>query len=182
MRKIMIDIESLGTKSTSVILSIGAIAFDESGHIGQGFYQRVDIDSCLQRGLTVDGKTIEWWMDQSAEARAVFTEPAKPLSAVLIDLGSAYDWNDTEIWANGSNFDIPILENAYNACGLVIPWKFWNVRDYRTVKNMFSKEFFNTVCVEPVVAHHALEDARAQALTLQALLDARHNLISEEAA
>jgi len=37
-----------------------------------------------------------------------------------------------KIWANGIDFDIPILAAAYTACNLEKPWKFYNARDVRT--------------------------------------------------
>lgn len=180
MRNIMIDIESLGTRNTSVILSIGAIEFDET-QIGDSFYTRIDIDSCLEHGLTIDGSTLEWWMSQADDAKRVFDEPGKLLVPALLDLQSAFSWKDKLVWANGTSFDISILEHAYTKCKLKTPWMFYNVRDYRTVKGMFPQDLVNRVRVEPVVAHHALEDARAQMLTLQALLSTR-TVIDLEAA
>lgn len=171
MRNVMIDIETLGVRSSSVILSIGAIPFDNEA-VGAGFYRRVDIQSCLDAGLTVDASTIEWWMTQSNEARAAFDEKGIPLRAALSQLSEIFDGPEL-VWANGVNFDLPILENAYRACGLEAPWKFYNTRDYRTVKNMFPKEFYDRVRVGAVVAHNALDDVRAQAITLQAIWDAQ---------
>ena len=169
MRNLMVDIETLGVRSTSVILSIGAVEFDGQA-IGRGFHRRIDIQSCLDAGLTVDASTIEWWMTQSNEARAIFDIKGDPLDRVLDDFSRAFDWDNKLIWCNGMNFDLPILDNAFHAVGLRTPWPYYNGRDYRTLKNMFSKELVNSIRVEPVVAHDALDDARAQALTLQALL------------
>jgi len=42
----------------------------------------------------------------------------------------------SKIWANGVAFDIPILESAYEACDLDTPWKFWTVRDTRTIYDL----------------------------------------------
>ena len=49
MSNIMLDIETLGTRSTSVILSIGAVEFDKTS-ILRAFHKRIDIDSCLRQG------------------------------------------------------------------------------------------------------------------------------------
>lgn len=176
MRNIMIDIETLGVRSSSVILSIGAVPFDNDA-VGAGFYRRVDIQSCLDVGLTVDASTIEWWMGQSDEARASFDEKGVPLRTALAQLSELFD-DDELVWANGVNFDLPILENAYHACGLTPPWKFCNTRDYRTVKNMFPKELLGSLRIEPVVAHNALGDALAQTLTLQAILHCQNGSVA----
>lgn len=73
----MIDLETLGTASNSVILQIGACHFD----LGPGdephdtFERTVTIDSCLRAGLIVNGSTVEWWLHQSETARHSVTEP-----------------------------------------------------------------------------------------------------------
>ena len=169
MKNLMIDIETLGTRSTSVILSIGAIEFDHT-NLGRRFHRRINIDSCLNCGLTVDGSTIEWWMGQDEKAKRIFDERGDDLRTVLLDFAQAFDWTDKLIWCNGMNFDLPIIENAFDKCNLKTPWPYYNGRDYRTVKGMFSKETVNRLRVEPMVAHDALADATAQAMTLQALL------------
>ena len=54
-------------------------------------------------------------------------------------------------------------------------WEYYNGRDYRTVKNLFPKGLVQQVEVKPEVAHDALQDAVAQAKTLQALWKAWGN-------
>lgn len=170
MRGIMIDIETLDTKSSAVVLSIGAVEFDEAKII-RTFYGAIDIDSCLKKGLTVSGSTLLWWLEQNEAARMRLQEPADALESVLANLQQSFNWDGAEIWANGSDFDLPILANAYRACGYNNPpWPYFNGRDYRTVRKMFSKRVLNECTVEPAIAHDALEDARAQVLTLQALI------------
>ena len=70
----MIDIETLGTNPNSCILTIGAIKFDRKNDIGElknceTFYCRIDKDSCLSIGLDIDNDTLEWWKNQSKQAR-----------------------------------------------------------------------------------------------------------------
>lgn len=171
MGNVMVDIETLGTKSTSVVLSIGAVEFDER-QLGREFYRRVNIDSCIKHGLTVDGRTIEWWMDQSEEARTMFQYASIDLATALREFSETFSF-EGEVWANGVSFDMPILENAFHAVGLPIPWLYYNVRDYRTVKYLAPREVLTRVRVDPTTKHHALEDAKAQALTLMGLLEYR---------
>lgn len=174
MNKIMIDIETLDTRSTGVILSIGAVAFNETsmGHI---FHRSIDIDSCLKLGMTVSGSTIVWWMDQPDAARKLFQRQGIHIMNVLDNFSRAFDWvKIDEVWANGTNFDLVILGNAFDRAGLRCPWPYYKARDYRTVKNMFPPELVNELRVEPRVEHDALEDARSQALTLLALLNSEH--------
>jgi DNA polymerase III epsilon subunit-like protein len=167
-KSIMLDIETLGTASNSVILSIGAVAFDEGG-LYDKFYASVAIDSCIDAGLHINGSTLAWWMRQSDTARQVFSETGLPLATVLQTLATSFDWSDTEVWCNGLSFDIPILDTAYRACKLATPWAYYNTRDYRTVIKSLDKGVLQSLRVEPTVKHNALADAEAQALTLVAI-------------
>ena len=170
MSNIMLDIETLGTRSTSVILSIGAVEFDKASILGT-FHKRINIDSCLRQGLTVDGRTIQWWMDQTGEARVLFQMPGEPLHDALVDFRNAFAWDNKAVWCNGASFDFPIIENALHQCGLQLPWAYYNTRDYRTLKNLVSRATYYSLRVRPAIAHDALDDAVAQAKTLQALLN-----------
>lgn len=164
VHKVMLDLETLGNVSNSVIVSIGVVKFNEN-ELGEGFHCNVDIDSCLAYGLKVSGPTIRWWMDQSEEARAVFQQNGLPLPEAL-ERFSYFFGDAKELWANGVSFDESILGNAYKACGMIPPWKFWGVMDYRTVKNMVPRSVFEACLRKPQVAHNALSDAEAQAQTL----------------
>lgn len=171
----MFDIETLGTRSTSVILSIGVAQFDERG-IHHTFERTISIDSCLSRGLTVDASTICWWMGQSEEARKVFSRKTIPLVNALEQFMESFSWSHIdEVWANGTDFDLPILAHAFEKCGKRIPWAYYKVRDYRTVKSLFPREVVNALKVSPLIAHNALDDAIAQAVTLRKLLESPHN-------
>lgn len=164
-RHIMIDIETLSTCSNAVILSIGAVEFDATT-LGKKFHTTIDIDSCLKHGLSIEGRTVAWWMDQSDNARNVFRTPGYTLPDVLqaFSFTSEMPWSNAQVWANGTDFDIAILANAYKKCGMKVPWAYNAVRDYRTMRKEFP-----IVKTEPIVAHNALDDAIAQAKTLQAI-------------
>lgn len=175
----MVDIETLGNGPTSLILSIGAVEFDPySDDVGEGFHCIVDIESCLQAGLTVDASTICWWMTQSEEARNLFNRQSEALSltSALIALKQymAGISNAPIMWCNGSNFDAPILDNAFRKVDLASPWQYYNVRDYRTIKAAIPKKLFDTIRVTPLVAHDAYHDALAQARTLQGIYNLDH--------
>lgn len=77
MKHMMLDLETMGNKSNSVILSVGAVMFDiETGEIGEYFYERIEFQSALDVGLKINADTVEWWMKQSDEARAqLFEKP-----------------------------------------------------------------------------------------------------------
>lgn len=165
---IMIDIETLGTAIGSAIANIGAVVFNEE-KILQEWECRVDVASCVWVGLTIDPKTIVWWMQQSKEAqRATFIDgigvdlPAALQS--LIELIS--DENVERVWSHGATFDIPMLVEAARRCGIhgLLP-HYASARDTRTLYELAGvnpKEFMGI----GGTAHSAIDDARAQALAV----------------
>ena len=138
---LMVDIETLGNISRSVICSIGAVEFDlETGEIGRTFYQNITIQSCLDTGLVINGSTIEWWFKQNDAARKALFSNAKALSQVLYEFQEFLQHlgtRDLQIWGNSPRFDLGILEDAYTACHKRIPWSFRQERDVRTLASFY---------------------------------------------
>lgn len=180
MNNIMPDIETLGNHANSVVISIGAVAFDETtGQLGQEFYQEINIDSCLDAGLEVNGSTIAWWMSQSDAARKVLSDRVKhddslPLVTVLTlfttYINQVSSKGKVKIWGNGSSFDNSILEECYRKVGSDAPWMFWNDRCYRTVKNLYKDVKADK---RQGVYHNALDDAKHQARHLMKICQAK---------
>jgi len=162
---LMVDIESLNNTPDAVILSIGAVLFNEKGVAKDKYYAAVDIQSCLDAGLTIGGDTLLWWHKQSDEARKVFLEKTVPLKKALQGLKN-YTYKhchtyDIPVVANSPSFDCVILRNAYRAVGEDAFWKFWRELDYRTMKSLKGAPKIERG--EDNVAHNALADAYAQA-------------------
>jgi len=164
-KHVMLDLETMGNRSNSVIVSIAAVPFNlETGEISPNhFYQRVDFQSCLDIGLKVQGSTILWWMQQNEEARKEICRPANHIQGVLDRLKSflAIYGNDFEIWGNGARFDLGLLQDAYHACGYdILPWKFRNERDVRTLVSLAPHVKEQTPNVG--IAHHPTDDCMFQ--------------------
>lgn len=156
----MIDLETMGTTPQSAIVSIGAIVFDPRyGKVSkETFYRELDWKD-QERHICPETTA---WKDQSAEAKAAHFG-LDALDDVLKELA---EWlpKDCKVWGNGATFDISMLEDAYRQYEIEIPWKFWNVRDCRTVLDMYeSKRGGFDKTVNRKGAHNALEDARFQA-------------------
>lgn len=174
--EIMIDIETLSTAPDASIATIGAIKFSRDVGVTEDgiqeddkLYFRVDKKSCQDLGMTEDPNTIEWWESQHEESRAeVFEEKNRTnieeaLKELAVFVGSC-----RYVWSNSPNFDIVILENAYRKCGLRPPWKFWNLRDCRTVYDLGGvslREMNEADGME--TSHTALGDCFDQILCLQ---------------
>lgn len=164
----MIDLETMGNDTNSAIVSIGAVKFDPyTGKTGDEFYTLVSLQDSLNKGLTVSGDTIEWWMKQSDAARNhLFDSWLKPVSlaTALFELTGFIknDNIDYHIWAKSPSFDCAILKNAFKACDLPLPWDFRKELDVRTLIYLMpllkkSGTFVDTADTKGV-AHNALDD------------------------
>lgn len=171
MNDFSIDIETLGTRCTAPILSIGVQQFDiDTGKLGGTLYLEVDIDSAIRAGR-VQGDTVAWWITQNKNAQRVFAQSDKKmhLATALAELAT---WMRSKsfaprVWGNGATFDIGILEYAYDhgAVGLKEPWHFMNIRDLRTLIDAAEslRGFDKSVVKSVGTAHNALDDATYQA-------------------
>ncbi len=164
MKDLMIDLETLGTDSECVVMSIGAVFFDrESLELGESFYSTLDIEDQVELGRTINPATIKWWMNQNDHARSVFLEKATPTDKALERFVT---WIETQggervrPWGNGSNFDISIMESLIKNFGVTPPWRFSDIRDLRTFKDLYSKKTNVSMLGN---SHNALEDAKNQA-------------------
>ena len=165
MKQLMIDCETLGTKADAVILSIGAVKFDQAAGkvFDDGFYVSVSVDSNLALGRRIDEDTLIWWLKQRAAAQAVFHEPKETLESALVQLSDWIATDDYEVWSNGADFDLPMLAHAYAQLGIEVPWRFWNSRCFRTYKNLPGAKNVK-LSAKDGIAHNALADAHNQAV------------------
>lgn len=166
MTNVMLDLETMGTRPGSVIVSVGAIEFDpKTAALGRTFYQTCSIASAVDVGLAMDPETVTWWLQQNESARQELTKAKGDLKSVLVAFSHwmFHCGKDVKVWGNGSDFDNALLAEAYRRVNEPIPWLFWNNRCYRTMKSLF-----RTVKLEREGTHHnALDDAIHQAKHLQ---------------
>jgi len=141
---IAVDIETLSLHENAAIVSIGAVPFDkEKGiieHI-QKFYEAVNATTCAFSGMHFSEDTVKFWTEQSDEAKAALTNQTpvsirEALENFVNYVESISGPEDVEIciWAQGSDFDIPILRwGIRNVLQIKdVPWKHTQVRDART--------------------------------------------------
>lgn len=160
------DIETLDTKPTAVVLTIGAAAMDANGDIMETYHAHLNIQNQLDRGRTVSASTIGWWLGQSDEARkdvrASFDNEI-PLAVTLIGfnqfIARCEKHGATAFYSNGPEFDAVILQSLYNTAGVTWPVKHWNIRSFREMKTRFPDQGPAFVGEK----HNALADAIHQA-------------------
>lgn len=134
MQDVMLDLETLDTKSTAAVVQIGACYFDrETGNIGHTFKVNVRPDF---EDTTVSYDTIAWWLTQSDAARQSITDsPVDPLMAInslseFLQKGKA-----KYIWSHAT-FDVPILLHLYETWAKKFPIHYTKMRDIRTVMDL----------------------------------------------
>ena len=163
MDNVMIDLETLSTAPDAAILSIGAVAFDPfTGELGEEFHLRVEFKNAVESGRC-DTNTLKWWIGQESEAGKDVTSGTKTSTEVLEEF-KAFLPDNAVVWGNGATFDISILEHAFmRTLKEDAPWKFWNVRDCRTVEAMVKGKDTKKNYVRNGIHHQALDDAIYQA-------------------
>ena len=153
----MVDIETMGTGNNAVITQIGACMFDkETGDIGETFTVNIDIQSCLNKGLVVNGDTIGFWLQQ--EGRSFLKNPISLDEALSLFYLFCKDKKINAVWAHAT-FDFPILANAYSACEMRLPFHFRAMKDLRTLV------YLSGTLVEVAKVgktHDALDDCKFQ--------------------
>ena len=159
---VMLDLETTGVSAGCCILSIGACALD----LHDNFYVKVNLASCYERGLKDLPSTIAWWEKQDPVAKEEAFSGVDMLEIALINFSSWFNKvsrGKAKIWGNGADFDLPILGAAYEACGMEKPWKPYNGRCFRTIKNLYPDVIPNAF---RGIKHNAYEDAKNQAIHL----------------
>jgi len=189
VKRFSIDIESLSLEPNALVLSIGAVLFDsQTGKLGAEYYAALDgFDQQDAYGRHISFGTSTWWMQQAA------TDPAtadafeqrvavKPALEGLNDFVQAQltdPAEPVEFWFQGPQFDAVALGSLCKAAGVVVPWRYNQVRDLRTLialgRTHGVTEEVISAGIDPHAyhPHHALDDAKMQAIrcinTLRAL-------------
>jgi hypothetical protein len=178
--EVMLDIETLSTRPNAIILIIGAIKFKRTEKYNENiddkilnkldtFYRRITISSCTEVGLIQSKETVNWWESQKDEIKKeAFTDQNRvslqeALKSFSVWFKEGEKNSRTLIWGNGSDFDITILGEAYNRCNIEIPWKFWLVRDLRTLLDIGNIKMID---LPQYNLHHALYDCYRQIIGL----------------
>lgn len=170
---VMVDLETLGTGPDARIVQIGAVTFDDAQIADRGFNVYVTDDVHGK----VDGPTVQWWLEQSQDARSRLAKGLKTgLSAFPAAL--AFEkWftalGDVDaVWAWPSSFDFPILESFFRRHGMKAPYSYRKIRDARTLREAANAAaLMRPPYVAPpwttAVAHDAMDDCIMQAHEVQ---------------
>ena len=169
------------TEPHAAILTIGATMFDPRGADTEEtlrerskLFGPVTFESNEKEGRHFSPSTMAWWMKQDKAAQdALFEGNLVNLRIALTEFAK---WvrdeapTPTRIFAKDPDFDVVIMKNAMEHCGLRWPFKFWESRSVRTTMELayppggLRGEF---PLIGVGVAHNALDDSVRQALAVQ---------------
>lgn len=177
-RDVMIDIETLSVRPDAAIVSIGAVVFDPNPGvygepmIGEPSHWILDLSDSIRTGGRVDGDTVLWWLMQSDAARQAITSGSQVSTVeALLQLSKFLQLvaplDHLRVWANGADFDLPILASAYARLGMLAPWRYHNTRCFRTLRKLHPEV---PAPAFDGVPHHAGHDALHQARHAVAIL------------
>lgn len=168
MHHLMLDIETLDTTPSAVLLSVAAVFFEPmTGELGESFTAQVSPQK-PQLHRTISADTVAWWAQQSDAARKEAFSGTETLKKTLTQFSRFIQIHTTDkvhVWGNGKEFDCSILEHAYGQLEMTCPWDFWRTQDVRTLVTLARTLGFDPKKTRPFegVPHLPLDDARHQA-------------------
>jgi hypothetical protein len=171
---VVLDIESLCRKPTAAFHEIGAVLFERTTFTPIEIFQAFpDIPDQIILGRTIDPDTLTFHRLQKTLPSQWAGEPFHDA------LHRFYSWirqhQPKHVWIQGTCFDRPMIENAFDQVHLPLPWKFSRSRDARTTwNNAFPDKSHDT---RP---HRGLADCQATLADIAAAF--RHCNLSHEAA
>ncbi len=152
MYELMFDLETLDTKPSAVVLSVGAVIWETMYHpskdalsyeVKERFMRVLNMEEQFSRGRTVSQDTMLWWQRQDSMAQQEAFNPVRqPVMLVLDEFRhfankyadlSVDDPGINAFWASPVAFDLPIWEDLAMTFSNSVPWRYNQRYDVRTV-------------------------------------------------
>jgi hypothetical protein len=146
---IMLDLETLGTASNSMLLQVSMVSFRLTH--GKGwvnselisvFDEYPSLEDQDKAGANIDDSTVAWWEKTNPMK---FTELMNRPRISLADFRTKFEkfirscGSNAKVWAKSPSFDCNMISSLwplfYQAQH---PWKYWNEMDVRTICSMFN--------------------------------------------
>lgn len=175
---VMNDIETMCFGSNSAIIEIAAVQFDiNTGEQIDSFHNRINLQSCIDAGLRVNGETILWWMLQDDESRhrIALQENSYSISEALNNFQYWLNQFGGEqfMWGRSPRFDLGIIYDAYR---IVLGYQHppWNIRKERCVRTY---ESLRPEVLKEVPVNSSKHDPIADCLHQISYISKIHNLL-----
>ena len=156
----MIDIETFDVTHDAVVFQAAVIFFDKNHSITYRELWNLNFDEQYAAGRDVSASTMIFHLGIPANAKAALQDKNKVTMTEFADhlLALFKDLKPKNTWAKGS-FDFNILENMFKSIDRQVPWKFYQLRELRTLMSECGVK-------KGDVSHNALEDCVAQVAQL----------------
>jgi hypothetical protein len=176
MNSLMLDLETLDTESSAIVLSLGACCFNGESliqsaetDISKRIYLELDLKDQESAGRTISIDTLDWWIKQKpgleqfdikALKKYTLVQTIEALDKFILD-------NKIDcIWSNGPSFDMVIIESIYNShSNRPFMIKYSNWFDFKTIRYMRKLLKMPEIKIE-VQIHNSLNDAMHQAMVV----------------
>ena len=158
----ILDIETLGVESTSVVLSAALLYFDEKDKytfeqlVNKCCFVKFDANDQIKNyKRTVDKGTIDWWKEQTAETRKLSVSPSANDVSVEKGIKVFKEYirdNSTDnkeiCWIRGT-IDQTCMESLCRALGTPPIFEYWQYRDIRTALDLLKETTKKGYCKIP---------------------------------
>lgn len=155
---VMIDIETLSTRSNARVLQAAAVVFNSEGIMHTHSWL---LDQTQQQSRHMDVKTLMFWLQTNSNRLHDLLQGETRVDEFAYDiekLGQAHE--PTGWWAHSPSFDLVILEDLLRQVRTPTPWSHRNAFDTRTLSLVKGVKMKRTAEADQ---HDALSDAIAQA-------------------
>lgn len=169
-KALAIDIETLGVGHDAVVIQIAAAVYTYTekgaGKVLETLDVKPNIQNQLRNGRVISGDTTKFWL-ADAKRQKVFADIISAKGNYVGDALAALaelikDHEVDEIWTQGPTFDIMILENMMKQYHQACPWKFYQIRDLRTVQEFVGHDEKSRAIKDSGVTHDAMDDVMTQ--------------------
>lgn len=134
MRRVMVDLETLGHTPSALVVQIGACDFDlPDGRIIDTFSHNCSVQSGMDAGFEITASTLLWWLGQDDDARTlVFKQRTISIMDAMTEL-NRYLRGADEVWCHAT-FDAPIITHHTHVLGIELSVPYYRFRDIRTLE------------------------------------------------
>lgn len=184
MLRAVLDTETLGFRTSSVILSVGLVVFDDNKVdefdtlVKSGINLFIDKEVQFSAGRVAERECVEWWERQNPKVRdelltqaGMFPSHAAETMRQYVEKQGA-DLRELCWYCKGPHFDIAKLEDLFSQFNVEIPWHYRKPRCIRTFYDAYGYED-NILFARPkgMLSHNSLHDAAFEAYNMQRLVN-----------
>ena len=146
---LVVDLETLGFRENTVILSMAMVPFQfevvkpYEWYIENGIIVKFNVEEQIKKyKRTTCKEVVDWWKSQPMESKKLNLTPQKTDFKVIEGCqtitkfvnNSGYDQKKSYIWCRRSHFDFPKISHLYEvSAGMKVPYNDWSIRDVVTL-------------------------------------------------